>query len=109
MGYNKMLPQVALGQSQSSILANARFENEMLQLWDLFIPPLMSSTMSGDFLNNRTMGTGSGGSKSVGGGGTASGGGSKDPAAEKGESGRPTNESQGKPTSEKTAANKEAM
>lgn len=109
LGFSKMLPQVALGQSQSSILANARFENEMLQLWDLFIPPLMSSTMSGDFLNNRTMGTGSGGSKSVGGGGTASGGGSKDPAAEKGESGRPTNESQGKPTSEKTAANKEAM
>ncbi len=109
LGFSKMLPQVALGQSQSSILANARFENEMLQLWDLFIPPLMSSTMSGDFLNNRTMGTGSGGSKSVGGGGTASGGGTKDPSAEQGEAGRPTNESQGKPTTEKTAANKEAM
>lgn len=110
LGFSKMLPQVALGQSQSSILANVRFENEMLQLWDLFIPPLMSSTMSGDFLNNRTQGTGSGGSKSVGGGGTAPGGGSKDavPAGDK-KSGRPTNESQGKPTSEKTAANKEAM
>ena len=101
LGFSKMLPQVALGQSQSSILANVKFENEMLQLWDLFIPPLMSSTMSGDFLNNRTEGTGKGGSKSVGGGGTAGG--------ESKEAGRPTNESQGKPTSEKTAANKEAQ
>lgn len=101
LGFSKMLPQVALGQSQSSILANVKFENEMLQLWDLFIPPLMSSTMSGDFLNNRTEGTGKGGSKSVGGGGTA--------GEESKEAGRPTNESQGKPTSEKTAANKEAQ
>lgn len=104
LGFSKMLPQVALGQSQSSILANVKFENEMLQLWDLFIPPLMSSTMSGDFLNNRTEGTGKGSSKSVGGGGSA-----EIPTEEKGKAGRPTNESQGKPTTEKTAANKEAQ
>jgi hypothetical protein len=47
LGYSKMLTQIALGQSQSSILANAYFENEILHLVDLFIPPMMSSTMSG--------------------------------------------------------------
>jgi hypothetical protein len=61
MGYSKMLPQIALGQSQSSILANAYFENDILELWNVFIPPLMSSTMNGDFLTNR------GGQKSAGG------------------------------------------
>lgn len=48
LGYSKMLPQVAMGQSQSSILANAHFENEVLDLVNLFIPPIMSSTMNGD-------------------------------------------------------------
>ena len=47
LGYSKMLPQIALGQSQSSILANAYFENEVLDLVNLFVPPMMSSTMSG--------------------------------------------------------------
>lgn len=46
-----MLPQIALGQSQSSILANAYFENEVLDLVHVFIPPLMSSTMNADVLN----------------------------------------------------------
>jgi hypothetical protein len=54
MGYSKMLPQIALGQSQSSILANAYFENDVLELWNVFIPPLMSSTMNGDFLTNKS-------------------------------------------------------
>ena len=53
LGYSKMLPQIALGQSQSSILANAYFENDILELWNVFIPPLMSSTMNGDFLSGR--------------------------------------------------------
>lgn len=48
LGYSKMLPQIALGQSQSSILANAYFENDVLDLVNVFIPPLMSSTMNGD-------------------------------------------------------------
>ena len=48
IGYSKMLPQIALGQSQSSILANAYFENEVLDLASLFVPPAMSSTMSGN-------------------------------------------------------------
>lgn len=51
LGYSKFLPQIALGQSQSSILANAYFENNVLDLVNLFIPPLMSSTMNGDTLS----------------------------------------------------------
>ena len=51
LGYSKILPQLALGQSQSSILANAYFENEVLDLVNIFIPPLMSSTMNADALN----------------------------------------------------------
>ena len=51
LGYSKMLPQIALGQSQSSILANAYFENVVLDLVNVFIPPLMSSTMNENILN----------------------------------------------------------
>lgn len=47
VGFSKILPQVALGQSQSSILATAYFENEILDLNSLFIAPAMSSTTSG--------------------------------------------------------------
>jgi len=54
LGYSKMLPQIALGQSQSSILANAYFENDILDLVNVFIPPLMSSTMNGDTIQNLT-------------------------------------------------------
>ena len=54
LGYSKMLPQIALGQSQSSILANAYFENNILDLVNVFIPPLMSSTMNGDTIQNLT-------------------------------------------------------
>jgi ribosomal protein L17 len=50
LGYSKFLPQLALGQSQSSILANAFFENEVLDLVNVFIPPLMSSTMNSEIL-----------------------------------------------------------
>ena len=54
LGYSKMLSQIALGQSQSSILANAYFENDILDLVNVFIPPLMSSTMNGDTIQNLT-------------------------------------------------------
>ena len=57
LGYSKMLPQIALGQTQSSILANAYFENDILDLVNIFIPPLMSSTMNENILN-RTAGKG---------------------------------------------------
>ena len=46
LGYSKMLPQIALGHSQSFILNTAHFENEILHLSEIMIPPLMSSTMS---------------------------------------------------------------
>ena len=56
LGYSKMLPQIALGQSQSSILANAHFENDILDLVNVFIPPLMSSTMNAEVLNRNKTG-----------------------------------------------------
>lgn len=61
IGFSKLLPQVALGQSQSMVLATAVFENEMMHLGDLFIPPQMSSTMSGKAASGDT--EASGGSK----------------------------------------------
>lgn len=51
LGYSKMLPQIALGQTQSAILQNAYFENDILDLVNVFIPPLMSSTMNAEVLN----------------------------------------------------------
>lgn len=53
IGYSKMLPQVALGHSQSSIIAAAHFENNILHLSDIMIPPLSSNTMSGKDLTTR--------------------------------------------------------
>lgn len=46
LGYSKMLPQIALGQTQSSILANAYFENDILDLINVFLPPISSNTMN---------------------------------------------------------------
>lgn len=53
IGYSKMLPQIALGHSQSSILNTCYFENEILDLPSIMIPPLMSSTMSGQDILGR--------------------------------------------------------
>ena len=50
LGYSKMLAQIALGQSQSSILANTYFENSLLNLVAVFLPPMSSNTMSADVL-----------------------------------------------------------
>ena len=85
MGYSKMLPLIALGQSQSSILANAYFETQVLDLVSLFIPPLTSNTMNSDALK------------------TAKGG---DPSKES-KPGRKEKEDGEK--SEKTIANRESM
>jgi len=49
-----MLPQVALGQTQSSILSNAYFENDILDLVRVFVPPLTSNTMNADALQQRS-------------------------------------------------------
>ena len=87
LGYSKMLPQIALGQSQSSILATAHFENEILDLINVFIPPITSNTMNGDMLKKDDPN-------------------SKNPDSK--EAGRPTKESQGESVTEKTIQNQEA-
>ena len=89
MGYNKMLPQVALGQTQSSILANAYFENDILDLVRVFIPPLTSNTMNAEALQNR---------------GSTSG---KSGNGQQKQQGRP--EKEANEQSEKTIKNKESM
>lgn len=56
-----MLPQIALGHSQSSILNTAIFENDILHLSEIMIPPLMSSTLSSeDILGKKESTTSSG-------------------------------------------------
>lgn len=54
LGFSKMLPQIALGQSESSILATAYWENEILNLVEVFIPPISSATMNADTLQALT-------------------------------------------------------
>lgn len=46
IGYSLLLPQVALGRSQLSVFASAVFENKIMNLTELFVPPQMSSTVS---------------------------------------------------------------
>lgn len=52
LGYSKMLPQIALGQSQSSILFTAKFENDILNLTELFIPLMSSNTINSENLRS---------------------------------------------------------
>ena len=89
IGYSKFLPQLALGQSQSSILASAYFENKVLKLNDVFIPPMMSSTMSSN--TQKTVDQKS-----------------NDPI-EKKKAGRPSKEEQGESVSDKTIQNQESL
>lgn len=102
MGQSKLLSQIALGHSQSFILNAAHFENEILHLSEIMIPPLMSSTMGsedilglkGSSSNNKTQNN--------------SGSSDSGPAkASNGEAGRPEKPDDQK--SEKTIQNKEAM
>lgn len=48
LGFSKLLPQIALGHSQSFIYHSCKLENETLELYKIMIPPMMSSTMNGD-------------------------------------------------------------
>jgi hypothetical protein len=48
LGFSKLLPQVALGRTQTEVIATAAFENDWLDLNSLFVPPQMSSTISSD-------------------------------------------------------------
>lgn len=53
-GFSHILPQVALGHSQSSIINTAYFENNILHLSEIMIPPLMSSTLTADDILGRS-------------------------------------------------------
>ena len=99
LGYSKMLPQIALGHSQSSILNTAHFENEVLHLTEIMIPPLMSSTMSSeDILGKKDSSNTSGSQKQVEG---------KAVTTEEKSAGRPEKPDDQK--TEKTIQNKESM
>lgn len=101
LGYSKMLPQIALGHSQSFILNTAHFENEVLHLSEIMIPPLMSSTLSGEDILGKSNQTGQSKSQNNSGSSTKSSGTSEKSA------GRPEKADGEK--SEKTIKNKESM
>ena len=102
MGQSKLLSQIALGHSQSFILNAAHFENEILHLSEIMIPPLMSSTMgSEDILGLKGL---SSNNKTQNNSGSSGSGTTK---ASNGEAGRPEKPDDQK--SEKTIQNKEAM
>ena len=93
IGYSKMLPQIALGHSQSAIINTAYFENEVLHLSEVMLPPLMSSTLNAeDVLGNK---------------GKSNTSTSQGNTEEKGKAGRPELPDDKK--SDKTIANKESM
>ena len=93
LGYSKMLPQIALGHSQSSIINTAYFENEVLHLSEIMVPPLMSSTLRAeDVLGNKGQSTTATSQKTTEG---------------TGEAGRPEKPDDQK--SDKTIANRESM
>ena len=48
IGYGKMFAQIALGHSQNSIMNTAYFENDILGLSEVMIPPMMSSTIGSE-------------------------------------------------------------
>ena len=89
-GYSKMLAQIALGHSQSFILNTAYFENDILHLTEVMIPPLMSSTLSSQDILGKTGKTSTSNNQS-----------------NSGESGRPEKPDDQK--SEKTIQNRESM
>lgn len=97
LGYSKMLPQIAMGHSQSSILNTAYFENEVMNLSELMIPPLMSSTMNMQDLKGNSGSSSSSNSQKTGSSSGSSGNGA----------GRPEKPNDQK--SEKTIKNKESM
>jgi len=51
-GYGKMFAQIALGHSQNSIMSTAYFENSVLGLSEVMIPPMMSSTIGSEDIQN---------------------------------------------------------
>lgn len=108
MGHSKILPQIALGHSQSFILNTAHFENEVLHLAELMLPNLMSSTMNLADLMGKNEQNGNNNNQSKTGEQNNSGSNKKTAAAgETKEAGRPEKADDQK--SEKTIQNKESM
>ena len=66
LGYGKVFPQLALGHSQSSILATFTFENDILHLAESMIPPMSSNTMSSNALTGKNAVNKSGEQKTAG-------------------------------------------
>ena len=94
-----MLPQIALGHSQSFILNTAHFENEVLHLSEIMIPPLMSSTLSSEDILGKKDSAKSGNSQNTSG--------TQKTSTETKQAGRPEKADDQK--SEKTIKNKESM
>lgn len=102
IGYSAILPQLALGQSQSSILATATFENKILNLAEVFVPPMSSNTM-----NAAALGKGSGTGNPTGkDAGTQKGGSATIKSTDEAKGGRPEKADEEKST--KTLQNKES-
>jgi hypothetical protein len=101
-GYSKMLPQIAMGHSQSSIIHTAYFENEILHLTEIMIPPLMSSTLNGEDILGKNDESKSSNNQS-----NSEGKSSQSSSNSDGTAGRPEKSDDEK--SEKTIANKESM
>ena len=85
MGYSKMLPQIALGHSQSSILNTAYFENEILHLSEIMIPPLMSSTLNAEDILGKSQKSNTGKTQKSSEGGNSKGGRPEKPDDQKSE------------------------
>ena len=101
LGYSKMLPQIALGHSQSSVIHNAFFENKILKLSEIMIPPLMSSTLNAEsILGTKEQSNNSNPQKTTEGS-------SSQKSSSSGDAGRPEKSDSEK--SEKTIKNKESM
>lgn len=58
-GDSKLLPQICMGRSQSSILHLVNMENNILELSYVFVPPLQSSSTGADDLDKLKQGRGS--------------------------------------------------
>ena len=103
MGHSKILPQIALGHSQSFILNTAHFENEVLHLTELMLPNLLSSTMNlADLLGRNDQNNKDNNQKK-----TEEKNKTVQKTTEKKEAGRPEKDNDQK--SEKTIQNKESM
>lgn len=108
MGHSKILPQIALGHSQSFILNTAHFENEILHLAELMLPNLMSSTMNlADLMGKSDQNNNSNKQNNTEGQNSSNQAKKAAANADKQESGRPEKPDDQK--SEKTIQNRESM